>query len=253
MSRLEGSTLKPGSFLISDQSGPLTVALLAGCEATARRLLGAARDAGADLATISVEMIEPALDQVGAMWARGEISIAEEHLATGLLARALAYACGSEPPKAPGAPRIVLSCPAGEFHELGLKIASEVARESGWDVEVLGANVPRSALARFVAQRRPQALGISVALAGHLPECAATVQECRTAAPDTTVLVGGRAFRFDPDLAPLVRADVVLTGVLDLRDWLRKNAGSLSADPSPSAPKVLPPPPARPVRFPGNR
>ena len=93
------------------------------------------------------------------MWERGEVSVAEEHLATALATRVVARSAGAAaPPGGPGRPRILLACLAGEFHDVGIRLLSDVARESGWDAESLGANVPRESLVRFVAQRRPSGL-----------------------------------------------------------------------------------------------
>lgn len=222
-------------------AGPLLVALLSGDEAAALCILRRAREEGLDLACIARVLLEPALSQVGEMWYRGEVNEAEEHLATALASRALSRIAATIPPPAPGAPRIVFSCLAGEFHELGTRVATEIAREAGWDAENLGANVPRAALLRFVAQRRPRAVGLSLSLAAHVPECVRTVAEIRHEAPGTAVLVGGGAFRRDAALRELVRADAVHATVEELRDWLRGNLpGGVADAAAPAPPCCLP-------------
>jgi methanogenic corrinoid protein MtbC1 len=226
---------------ITGLSGPLVVALLAGCEQNVRRILHEARERGADLARISTELIEPAFSQIGDMWVRQEISIAEEHLATSLVTRLIARPAEAAPRRA-GSPRIVLACLSGEFHELGLRIISEVAWEAGWEPEELGGNVPRHALTAFLRQRPPQAVGLSISLAGHVPECSETIRLCRKAAPGTKILVGGRIFRVDPDLGALLDADFVAPDVLSLRDWLRTSRRALARRPAATMPAKLPPP-----------
>ena len=229
-------------------SGPLVVALLAGCEKNTRRIFQEARAAGADLALISTGLIEPALAEIGEMWVRKEISIAEEHLATSLVTRVIAQDSGEVPARRPGAPRIVLACLSGEFHELGLRIISEEARESGWEPEELGSNVPRAALAAFLGQRPPQAVGLSISLAGHIPECGETIRLCRKVAPEAKVLVGGRIFRIDPDLGSLLDADFVVPDVVSLRDWFRTSRRTMSRRPSSPMPSKLPRPAGMPPR-----
>ncbi len=236
---------------ISGLSGPLVVALLAGCENNVRRIFRAARTNGADLARISTELIEPALSQIGEMWVRREVSIAEEHLATSLVTRAITNVAEASVPRRAGAPRIVLACLSGEFHELGLQIISEVAREAAWEPEVLGANVPRAALIAFLGQRPPQAIGLSISLPGHIPECSETIRLCRKAAPVAKVLVGGRIFRADPDLGSLLDAEFVVPDVVSLRAWLRASRRALSRRPASPMPAKLPHPgdlPPRPPR-----
>jgi hypothetical protein len=72
-----------------------------------------------------------------------------------------------------------------------------------------------------VAQRPPAALALSVSLAGHVPEAAKTIAEVRAAAPGITVLVGGLAFREDPERVALTGADAGIADAVALRDWLR--------------------------------
>ena len=240
MPRKGADQAKPGDSGISGLSGPLVVALLAGCEHNVRRILKEARASGADLAGISSELIEPAFSQIGEMWSRQEISIAEEHLATTLLTRVISRQDDIAASRRAGAPRIVLACLSGEFHELGLRIISEVAREAGWEPEELGANVPRGALTAFLSQRPPQAVGLSVSLATNIPECSEAIRLCRKAASGAKILVGGRIFRADPDLGALLDADFVAPDVLSLRDWLRASRRALVRRPAVPMPAKLP-------------
>jgi MerR family transcriptional regulator, light-induced transcriptional regulator len=206
---------------LSDLSGPFLLALLGGDEAAVEGLVSRSRSLGADTALVVRDLVMPALSEIGRMWARGEASIAEEHLATTLLSRVLSRSSGGSGAPAGTSRRIVLACLAGEFHDLGIRFLADVAREAGWDAESLGANVPREALVHFVTQRPPAALALSVSLAGHVPEAAKTIDEVRAAAPGITVLVGGLAFREDPERVALTGADAGIADAVALRDWLR--------------------------------
>jgi len=218
-------TSRKGGPDLGDLSGPFLLALLGGDEAAVEGLVSRSRALGADTALVVRDLVMPALCEVGRMWARGEASIAEEHLATALVSRVLGRSSGSG--GAPPGPdrRIVFACLAGEFHDLGIRFLADVARECGWDAESLGANVPREAIVRFVQQRPPAALALSVSLAGHVPEAAQTIAEIRAAVPGITVLVGGLAFREDPERFALTGADVGIADAVTLRDWLRAQEG----------------------------
>ena len=206
---------------LGDLSGPFLLALLRGDEAAAEELVSRSRCRGADTALAVRDLVMPALCEVGRMWTRGEASIAEEHLATALVSRVLSRSSGGAAIRAGSAPRIVFACLAGEFHDLGIRFLADVARESGWDAESLGANVPREALVRFVRQRPPAALALSLSLAGHIPEAAQTIAEVRAAAPHITILVGGLAILEDPERVALTGADAGIADAVTLRDWLR--------------------------------
>lgn len=214
-----------------DLSGPFLLALLGGDEAAVEGLVSRSRSIGADTALVVRDLVMPALCEVGRMWTRGEASVAEEHLATALVSRVLSRSCGGAAVSPGPAGRIVFACLAGEFHDLGIRFLADVARECGWDAESLGANVPREALVRFVAQRPPAALALSVSLAGHVPEAAQTIAEVRSLAPGITVLVGGLAFREDPERFALTGADAGIADAVALRDWFQAQDGKRAGAP----------------------
>src|SRR5215207_11049036 len=71
-------------------------AVLAGDEVAAELAIRDALDAELTTAEIDDEIIAPALWFVGELWARGEISVADEHLATEISVRVLALQRESE-------------------------------------------------------------------------------------------------------------------------------------------------------------
>ena len=209
-----------GNGSLCDLAGPLVVALLAGDDRASEGVFVTAASRGADLALLARDLVGPALQEIGCMWHRGEVSVAEEHLATALVLRAFTRQATTIPPPPLGAPRLLLSCLAGEFHEVGARLVAEIARMAGWQAEMLGANTPRQSVLGYIAQRRPEAVGLSFALAAHLPECARTVAEIRKVAHGVSVLVGGYAFRRDAALCGLTGADACFADTVALRDWL---------------------------------
>lgn len=97
------------------------------------------------LATFSTEtvlrdVILPYLRRLGDRWERGELTVAQEHFASGVLrGRLLALARGFDD----GAgPRALLACPAGELHDLGLLCFGIGLRDHGWRITYLGADTP---------------------------------------------------------------------------------------------------------------
>ena len=115
-------------------------------EATAASDVGALRsvvEQAIALGTLEhafVEVLAPALVAVGAGWERGELTVAQEHLASGTvratLQRLLADARASVRGLA------VLACAPGERHEIGLLMLAVLLRADGWQVAYLGADTP---------------------------------------------------------------------------------------------------------------
>jgi methanogenic corrinoid protein MtbC1 len=217
---MNGSRMK-NTPRITELAGPLLVALLAGDEGAADDVFRRAVARGADPALIARDLVQPALDEVGRLWEKGQIGIAEEHLATALVSRTFLMRAACDQAAPLGAPRLILTCVAGEFHELGARVAAEIGRREGWQVELLGANVPRDAALDYIALRKPEAVGLSLSLAGHIVEAAAMVRRIRAVAPGAKVLAGGIAFRRDPELTDATGADACIVCPVALRDWLR--------------------------------
>ena len=83
----------------------------------------------------------PLVREIGERWAAGHMSIAAEHLASGLLRSMLGSALQPNALSLMG-PRIVFATPNGERHELGLQMAALTAMGAGANPVYLGAEVP---------------------------------------------------------------------------------------------------------------
>jgi MerR family transcriptional regulator, light-induced transcriptional regulator len=101
-----------------------------------------------------LNVIGPAMADVGIRWERGEISVATEHMATNFLRQKLLMWMVSGPP-AQDRPPIVLACAPNEWHEGSLLILGALLRRRRWPVIYLGQAVPMADLAQFVRDTRP--------------------------------------------------------------------------------------------------
>jgi MerR family transcriptional regulator, light-induced transcriptional regulator len=134
-------------------AGALRTALLgldeAGAEAALDRLL-----AGFALDTVLRDVVLPFLHDLGDAWARGAVSVGQEHFASAVLAGRLhALARGWD---AGVGPRAILACPSDERHELGLLCFALALRGRGWRVSYLGADTPADAIRSVAAALSPE-------------------------------------------------------------------------------------------------
>lgn len=106
------------------------------------------------------EVASPLLREVGERWSRGELSVAQEHLASsatrGMLGAAL------RAPSNRDGPRVVFTTPSGEHHEFGALIAAVVAVGAGAAVTYLGPDMPAAEL--VTAARRVGAHAVAISL-----------------------------------------------------------------------------------------
>lgn len=155
------------------------------------------------------EVVAPALRDVGLLWERDMISVADEHLATATAHRLLA-AVAPRLRRAPADSRgelAILATPPSERHTTGLLMVEDVLRGAGFRVKNFGGGVPLAAVRGFVARERPALVGFSATMS-RPEELLAAVDTVRDACT-ARVLVGGAEV---PD-TPLLHAE----RVIDLR------------------------------------
>jgi methanogenic corrinoid protein MtbC1 len=87
-----------------------------------------------------VEVLAPALIEVGENWAAGDLSVAQEHLASATIRAALQKLLADARAGVRGT--AVLACAPGERHEIGLLMLAVLLRGDGWQVAYLGADTP---------------------------------------------------------------------------------------------------------------
>lgn len=169
------------------ESGPsrLREALERFDEATAHEILDAALTR-LTVDGVADQVVLPTMREIGKRWENGEISVAQEHFATGLL-RERILALGRNWGAGVG-PRALLACPPGELHDLGLVAFGVVLRNRGWRITYLGPNTPIETIARTAVDLRPAAI-VLAALDAERFEAAA--DQIAALAREAPVLIGG--------------------------------------------------------------
>lgn len=105
-----------------------------------------------------------ALHALGKLWVDGRLSIAQEHVASDALTRALSRVADSLPSR-PAAPACLFACTADEDHTLGLALAELCLREAGWTAVWLGRRTPVDEVIRSVREGCVQMVALSASAA----------------------------------------------------------------------------------------
>src|SRR4051812_15057158 len=154
----------------------------AAAEAALDRLLAAFA-----LDTVLRDVVLPFLRDLGDRWARGTVTVGQEHFATAVIAGRLhALARGWD---AGVGPRAVLACPSDERHDLGLLCFALALRGRGWRVCYLGADTPTGAIEDVAAELDAEVVVLGAARAEPLVGVA---QALAALAGARRVCVGGR-------------------------------------------------------------
>ena len=140
-----------------------------------------------------IDFLIPIMREVGERWARGQLSVAEEHAASALVGSWLgAQMRNLPPPLRPGV--IATATPPGERHELGLQMLSLFLRRQGLEVLHVGSDLPAGDLAALIAQKSATITCLAVSTEHALPGLTEVVAELRAASPNMTIGVGGPWF-----------------------------------------------------------
>ncbi len=170
------------------QTHRLYLRLMAGDELGAHRLVDRLMHAGGDVVALCEHLFTPLLSQIGAEWADGTLTVAQEHRASAIVERLLDR---MEPPRS-GPPRGVamVATMQGEQHGLPALMATAALKADGWHTHHVGTQVPVRDLAALAAAERVDFVVLSATRVETVAaaEVAATVIRWSTARP---VYVGG--------------------------------------------------------------
>ena len=173
-------------------------ALLAGDATRARWLVDEAVASGLDVRDVYLEVLRPALEDVGERWAAGELTVAHEHYATAVTQGVISV-LAPRMRLAPTSGRLaVVACTPGELHALGGQMVADFLEGEGWEVLALGAATPGPDLAALVDDERPDLVALSTSVANNLDGAADTIRRLRELAEPPFVAVGGRAWQAVP-------------------------------------------------------
>lgn len=111
------------------------------------------------LNTVLTDLVLPYLRMLGERWERGEVSVAQEHFASGVLrgrlvAMARAWGQGA-------GPVALLACLPGEQHDIGLIAFGLALQAQGWRIVYLGVDTPIEMVEQVSAELDPRLVVLS--------------------------------------------------------------------------------------------
>ena len=117
---------------VAELAGEFAKALLSGDELGADVAIRRAIDAELSQTEINEELIAPALWLIGDLWQRGEITVADEHLATEITQRVLALEQEARRVRDQRKGyRVLLATPSGEHHVVALRMLAGLLLNAG--------------------------------------------------------------------------------------------------------------------------
>ncbi|OHE40912.1 MAG: hypothetical protein A2Y16_03250 [Tenericutes bacterium GWF2_57_13] len=176
---------------------------------------------GVGIESIYLDILQPTLYKVGALWQRGIIGVAKEHYVTAVIQHIIGqlYPYLFETRKT-SRHAMTAVCAGSELHEIGMRMVADFFELAGWDTYFLGSNLPPEMVVEQLKAVPTGVLAISATTPSHLPEVEELVHRIRAEADlcGTKIIVGGRVFNETPELWRQVGADGFAT---DAKDAIR--------------------------------
>jgi len=124
----------------------------------------------------------PLMRRVGERWSAGRLSIAQEHIASGMLRSLLGSMVRVHAPEEPRL-SLLFATPSGERHEFGILGAAMLAAGGGLGVVYLGTDLPAAEIAECARRTAVRVVVLGAVGAGGAGEAARAIAEVGEALP----------------------------------------------------------------------
>lgn len=194
-------------FITQTKDDYLRAAIM-GDRRRASQVIHAAKAQGATLKQLYLDVFQPAQHELGERWQCGQLTVAQEHLATAITEIVMTelYADIFSVPKIGST--VVALCAVNKMHEVGIRMVCDFFEIEGWEAIYLGNYTPIAEILDALERTRAQLLAVSAASRSYANWIAALVkavkQDPRLKVP---IMVGGLAFNQEPGLWQEIGAD----------------------------------------------
>lgn len=179
------------------------------------------------LASIFDELLATAMRRIGDLWHRGDLTVAQEHLATRAALHALQTLDKVVAEPEPNNLLAVCCSTEDDFHDLPVQCTELILKHEGWEVLNLGPNTPFYALTEMVARLHPKLICVASTILVDLDRAVREFKELREQAArvGAVIVLGGAGFA-DANLRRRFPAELHADSFRQLLDF----ANTLAAD-----------------------
>jgi len=152
------------------------------------------------------KILTPVMYQIGDMWAKNQLGIADEHVASNI-ANTLVKMINSKYTDMPTKKKIVICVPEGEEHNLGANILETHLSSIGHRVYNLTPTEPHDSIVNFIGSTKPDSVIVSITLEDNIKPGQRLVKKILDRF-DVPVYVGGQGIKNDQirfDKAQIIR------------------------------------------------
>jgi MerR family transcriptional regulator, light-induced transcriptional regulator len=219
------AVLDPALEWLTSQAGPDTLlpivgagdilqdytqSILKGDRIQAQKLVFGALEQGQSIRDIYLKVVQPSLYEVGRLWEVGQVSIAQEHLATAITQSVLATIYAQVELPSSLEQHAVVACLEGNFHEIGPRMLADFLQMAGYNTRFLGTNSSADCVIEVIEAVKPSVVGFPATTRDQVDAVKSTIERVRAdfTRYRPTIMVGGLAFNLVDGLWKAVEADL---------------------------------------------
>lgn len=199
---------EPASTL-SEEVTHLTNALIGSDSNAAAHMIDELHRAGTDIKSIHLDYLAPAAEMLGKRWDNDIIQFGDVTVGTGRIYAIIRnLASRFPPPRVLNARHALFAAIPGDNHTLGIRMAAELARKEGWDVELV-VGCDHDELIERILRSDHLIVGLSGGGEHALTELARVVLSIQVSQPAALLLVSGSIANEDRDALELMQIDAI--------------------------------------------
>ncbi|MEW9922290.1 B12-binding domain-containing protein [Marimonas sp. MJW-29] len=162
---------------------------------------------GRDVNALYLEYLAPAALELGERWKSDRITFADVTVGTGrIYAIMRSLRKRITPHRTPGRRSAFFAVVPGDDHTLGLKMAADLARNDGWEIELELSSEHEEVLDRIIGAE-PLLIGLSAGGKHAVPNLARLVLALRVHLPTAQILVSGNILDAETESVHLMHVD----------------------------------------------
>lgn len=161
------------------------------------------------------DLLMPAQNKMELEERRESVAIWKEHFRTSVVRTVIEYCYprvvneGLRNSLKMGRKKILIFCPAEEYHDVGARMIADFFTLWGHQVYFLGANTPPEALLQAMVRLRPEVIAMGVSNYFNLVAARRTIEDVRKILGNgISIVVGGAAFKDNPAVVKEIGGDV---------------------------------------------
>ncbi|GAE37351.1 cobalamin B12-binding domain-containing protein [Halalkalibacter akibai] len=186
-------------------------------------------NAGMNSYYIYEQLLTKAMQYIGTLWEENDITVADEHIATGVCDFVLSRYAFPKVQSHQEHRRAMFFCLEGEEHYLGLKMVHSLFKEEGWNCRYLGPNLPLEYALYTIQNFKPDVVGMSLSLSTQLPQLKIYLDAFDQLTEQPEILIGSRlGSTINTNFLSMYKNIQFVNSLQDVRLWFEDDALQIS-------------------------